>query len=149
MIDILLFLFQNYTDFAAHPQGEALTRKLTAVGFEAEEVSVAVDWLTALREEPATAFTCAPGAFRVYTADELRCLGDECLAFLAFLERAGAVTPVVRELIVGRAVALGEEPLPLEQFKVIVLMVLWSRDQELDPLIVEELLADDADATLH
>jgi Smg protein len=42
---------------------------------------------------------------------------------------------------------LDDDSIPLDKFKVIVLMVLWSREEDLEPLIVEELLYD-ADAEL-
>lgn len=46
----------------------------------------------------------------------------------------------LRELIIDRAMAIDE--LSLEHFKIIVLMVLWSRNQAVDGLLVETLLDD-------
>jgi len=37
----------------------------------------------------------------------------------------------------------------LPEFKVIVLMVLWSQSVELDTLLIEALLADPEDEVLH
>jgi Smg protein len=149
MIDVLVYLFENYYDLAAHPKPATLMRKLTAIGFEAEEVSVALDWLRELKTVSITEFTSDHRAQRIYTEDEQKKLGVECLNFIIFLELAGVVTPMLRELIVERGMCLNDDPVPLARFKIIVLMVLWSRDQDLEPLIVEELLYDADPELLH
>lgn len=143
MIDILVYLFENYSDFSAHPEGDSLARKLSAVGFDELEIGAALDWLAALRQSPAPGFVST--GLRVFTEAEQERLEEGCLDFLVFLERAQVITGPVRELILDRALDLPEPPISLERFKVIVLMVLWSREQQLDPLIVEELLADAVD----
>ena len=96
-----------------------------------------------------TEFSSDCRALRIYTADEQQKLGVECLNFVVFLELAGVVTPALRELIIERGMSLEDDPLPLAKFKIIVLMVLWSRDQDLEPLIVEELLYDADPELLH
>ena len=55
------------------------------------------------------------------------------------------LTPVQREIVVGRALAVGESPISLEKLKVIVLMVLWSQGKEPDGLMFDELFVDDED----
>jgi Smg protein len=149
MIDILVYLFENYSDFTAHPKPDALVRKLSAVGFEREEITVALDWLSGLKTARVTEFSCDRRALRIYTEDEQQKLGIECLNFVIFLELAGVVTPALRELIIERGLSLEDAPVPLAKFKIIVLMVLWSRDQDLEPLIVEELLYDADPELLH
>lgn len=143
MIDILVYLFENYSDFPAHPEGDFLARKLSAVGFDELEISVALEWLAVLRHSPVPGFVSQ--GLRVFTAAEQERLEVGCLDFLIFLEQAGVISGPLRELILDRVADLPEQPVSLERFKVIVLMVLWSQEQELDPLIVEELLADAAD----
>lgn len=149
MIDILVYLFENYYDFNAHPKPAALARKLSAVGFEEGEISVALDWLDGLKSAHIAEFSCSPHAVRIYTADEQSRLGSDCIHFVAFLEAAGVLTPTLRELVIERGMMLEDDPVPLDRFKVIVLMVLWSRDQDLEPLIVEELLYGDDPELLH
>ncbi|MGB4673798.1 MAG: DUF494 domain-containing protein [Azovibrio sp.] len=143
MIDILVYLFENYSDFPAHPEGGSLARKLSAVGFDELEIGAALEWLAVLRQSSAPAFVSQ--GMRVFTEAEQEQLEEGCLDFLVFLERARLVTGPVRELILDRALDLPGQSVSLERFKVIVLMVLWSREQELDPLIVEELLSDAVD----
>jgi Smg protein len=145
MTDIFLYLYEtygDYRDFAVRPRPEALARKLSAVGFEAEEISVALAWLDGLKRTSVTDFTADPRSMRIYTEEEQAKLGQDCLSFIAFFETAEIITPVLRELIIERAMALDNTQVSLAHFKIIVLMVLWSREQELDVLIVEELLYD-------
>ena len=49
MIDVLVFLFENYFDISTHPESDALARKLSAAGFDPDEVSFALDWLNELK----------------------------------------------------------------------------------------------------
>ena len=142
MIDILVYLFENYFDFSLHPKPDALARKLNAVGFDKDEISEAIAWLSGLKDARIVEFSGNPRSLRIYTREEQQKLDSECLGFMCFLEAADVITPALRELIVDRALLLKDFPVTLAKFKVIVLMVLWSREQDLEPLIVEELLYD-------
>ncbi|MBK5913945.1 DUF494 family protein [Rhodocyclus purpureus] len=149
MIDILVYLFENYQDLDAQPGSEALAQSLTEAGFDDGEISFALDWLDGLHSSQIADFVCSPRSLRIYTEEERRRLGSECLDFVIFLEQAGVITPALRELIIDRGLALDEDEVPIDKFKVIVLIVLWSRDQDLEPLIVEELLSSPDDTPLH
>ncbi len=149
MIDVLVYLFENYHDFSSHPQPEKLARKLSAEGFEDDEITAALIWLAGLKCVERREFSHAPTSTRVFTAEEQARLGGECLGFVSFLEKAGVVSPALRELIIDQGLLLDDDPVPLDKFKVIVLMVLWSREQPLDPLIIEELLAEEEAAVAH
>ena len=143
MFDILVYLFENYVHADACPEPAQLARKLTAAGFEEEEITEALEWLSGLRqlsdgERPAQ-FSRA-GSLRIYSDDEQVRLGVECRGFLLFLEDAGILDSECREMIVERALALGETEIELENLKVIVLMVLWQQDRPINGLILDELL---------
>jgi len=145
MIDILVYLFANYHDFSARPKSRTLRRRLSAVGFNDEAIGVALRWLDGLKGAPLLDWPDGHRAMRIYAPEEQRKLGADCLGFIAFLEASGLLSPGMRELVVERAMMLDDDPVPIGKFKIIVLMVLWSREQDLEPLIVEELL-DDGDA---
>ena len=142
MIDILVYLFENYFDFSLHPKPDALARKLNSVGFDKDEISQAIAWLSGLKNTRIVEFSGNPRSLRIYTREEQQKLDSECLGFMRFLEAAEVITPALRELIIDRALLLRDLPVTLTKFKIIVLMVLWSREQDLEPLIVEELLYD-------
>jgi Smg protein len=143
MFDVLVYLFENYLPDAC-PEPAALARKLAAAGFADGDIGEALDWLAGLAGEGATgAFLRSPRADsqRIYDEEELAALPAECRGFLAFLEQAGAIDAQAREVILERATALAaDREIPLEEFKVIVLMVVWRRQIALDTLILEELL---------
>ena len=147
MIDILVYLFANYHDFSARPKTRTLKRKLSAVGFKDEAIGAALLWLDGLKGAPVIDLPDNHQAMRVYVTQEERKIGTDGLGFIAFLEASNLLSAALRELVVERAMMLDDTPVPLAQLKIIVLMVLWSREQDLEPLMVEELL-DDGDARL-
>lgn len=149
MIDILVYLFENYHDFSARPKSKTLKRRLSAVGFQDEAIAVALRWLDGLKAAPVVALGGDSRATRVYLPEEQRKLGVDCLGFIAFLETTEVLTPALRELVIEGAMLLEEHPVPLSTFKIIVLTILWSREQVLEPLIVEELLDDGDQRLLH
>lgn len=149
MIDVLVFLFENYFDFKSRPAPDALVRKLSAAGFEADEISLALDWLNELKTARPVNFVADPRAIRIFTDAEQSKLSQECLDFVVFLESSGVVNPPLRELILDRAMGIEDDPVSLEKLKIIVLMVLWSQDQDIEPLIIEELLNPPEDVLVH
>jgi Smg protein len=85
----------------------------------------------------------------VYADIEYRQLGSDTIGFIAFLEAAGVLSAPLREIVVDRAFAVSESPVPLEKLKIIVLMVLWSQETKIDNLILQELLDDGSPRQLH
>ncbi|HCZ17023.1 MAG TPA: DUF494 domain-containing protein [Candidatus Accumulibacter sp.] len=142
MIEILVYLFENYHSFSARPKTRTLRRRLSAVGFQDENITAALRRLDRLKAAPPVNLPERPQALRVYLAAEHRKLGRDCLGFIAFLESAGLLAPTLRELVIEGAMLLEDDPVPLAKFKIIVLMILWSGEQTLQPLVVEELLDD-------
>jgi Smg protein len=148
MFDVLVYLFESYIHADACPASDQLARKLSAAGFEDEEINEALDWLAGLRRIAETAQPCTPpsaGSIRIYAEEEHAQLSPDCRGFITFLEAAGVLDAAKRELIVERAMALGDFNITLNRLKVIVLMVLWQQEQPLDGLIIDELLSGDDD----
>ncbi len=148
MFDILVYLFENYVHAGACPESDQLARKLSAAGFEDEDISEALEWLSGLREPSAAASVIAApheGSIRLYAAEEEARIDAGCRGFLLFLENAGVLDAATRELIIERSLALSSFNLNLHRLKVIVLMVLWQKDHPLDTLILDELLAEEDD----
>lgn len=152
MFDVLVYLYETYYRPDACPDSDALVKKLSAVGFEEEEISQALGWLTDLAETtselsgtPArqTAFSFG---FRIYVAREMDILGTAAVGFIQFLESAKVINPVQREIVIERALAASESQISLDKLKVIVLMVLWSQGKEPDGLMFDELFLDDEDS---
>lgn len=148
MFDILVYLFENYVHAQACPESEQLARKLSAAGFEDEEISDALQWLSGLRrisaELPAISAP-RPDSVRIYAPAEEARLDVDCRGFVAFLESAGVLDSAMREMIIERALALDGFNLNLHRLKIIVLIVLWQQEKPLDVLILDELLTGEED----
>ena len=151
MFDVLVYLYENYWRPDACPDEAQLARKLTAVGFENDEIQEALSWLSGLNGAANLSLPQGAHSIRVYTAAERTHLGDESISFIAFLESAGVLPPAMREVVVDRAMATGAESgtLSLDDMKIIVLMVFWSRGEEPDALILDELFVDPDDRLIH
>jgi Smg protein len=146
MIDILVYVFESYGYPEACPEPEQLARKLTAAGFDPEEIDSAIEWLSGLRgmvSEAAPAIAPDRRSFRIYSEAELVRLSVECRGFLALLEDASVFDSLNRERIIERAMALPGSEVSLSKIKVIVLMVLWQQQENVDLLVLEELLTDE------
>ncbi len=152
MFDVLVYLYETYYRPDACPDSEALVKKLSALGFEEEEISRALEWLTDLAEATnelsdqypqQTAFSFGT---RIYVAQELDTLGTAAIGFIQFLESAKVINPIQREIVIERALAASDEQISLDKLKVIVLMVLWSQGKEPDGLMFDELFLDEDDA---
>ena len=150
MFEVLVYLYENYWRPDACPEPKQLSRKLSAVGFEPEEIHDALRWLDGLANS-AEAVTGSPvkGSIRIYTTAERDVLGDASVGFIAFLESAGVLPAPMREMVIDRAMAVGNGPMDLEDLKIIVLMVFWSLGEEPDALILDELFVDDEDRLIH
>ena len=144
MFDILVFLFENYFHAGAYPDQETLSKRLSAAGFDSRDISQALIWLSGLERvgRSGTRSNSLPSkGFRFYTEPELITLTAEARGFLLFLEGAGVISVLQRELIIERVVALDEPAVDLDKVKLIVLMVLWNQNETLDSLVLEELIS--------
>jgi Smg protein len=150
MFDVLVYLYENYWRPDACPDHRQLSRKLSAVGFENEEIQEALSWLDGLAASAqAVEGTQDARSIRVYTDAERELLGDESIGFISFLESAGVLPPALREMVIDRASAVGCGRMDLEEIKIIVLMVFWSLGEEPDALILDELFVDPQDRLIH
>ncbi len=160
MFEVLVFVYENYWRGDACPELHQLERKLSAHGFEPDEIHQALVWLDGLNVAalgicaPADAETDAPweqapsdASMRIYSVAEQDHLGAECLGFISFLEGAGVLPAALREIVIDRAMAA--DPVSLDALKIIVLMVYWRFGHEPDALILDELCDDTEDRVAH
>lgn len=168
MFEVLVYVYENYWRGDAVPEPEQLGRKLSAHGFEPQEIHDALVWLDGLnfaaqatrespgalaQPEPATD-TCSPNrqsahSLRVYSVAEQDHLGAQCLGFITFLESAGVLPAAMREIVIDRAMAASGNPVSVDELKIIVLMVYWSFGQEPDALVLDELCDDTEGRLAH
>ena len=151
MFEILMYLFESYFDAGSYPDPDKLERKLSAAGFEDEDISEALTWLSALQQQNPDSYpaTLEHTGQRYFAELEQKFISYEARNFLIFAEQQHLVSAIEREMIIDRAVALRQENLALDKLKLIMLMVLWNRHEDLDPLLIEELLTPLHSAQLH
>ena len=150
MFDVLVYLYENYWRPDACPDHQQLSRKLSAVGFESDEIQEALVWLDGLAHSAGAELNPQrESSLRVYSEAERRRLGDDSVAFISFLESAGVLPPEMREMVIDRATAVGDGPMALDDLKVIVLMVFWSLGEEPDALILDELFVAPEERLIH
>ena len=150
MFDVLVYLYENYWRPDACPDHAQLARKLSAVGFESDEIQEALCWLDGLAVTAQSySGQQSANAMRVYSPAEQELLGEESIGFVSFLESAGVLPPPMREMVIDRANAIGATPIELDDLKVIVLMVFWSLGEEPDALILDELFVAPEERLIH
>jgi len=150
MFDVLVYLYENYWRPDACPGHEQLTRKLSSVGFESDEIQEALKWLDGLAVAAQSYVgESSKRSLRVYSSQEHEQLGAESIGFISFLESAGVLPAPMREMVLDRVSAIGGNPIDLEDLKIIVLMVFWSLGEEPDALILDELFVDAQDRLIH
>ena len=162
MFEVLVFVYEHYWRGDACPELQQLGRRLSAHGFEPDEIHDALVWLDGLTlaaqsasldpsELQDKAAQAAPaqslGSMRVYSVAEQDHLGAQCLGFVSFLESSGVLPAAMREIVIDRAMAAPGNPVSIDDLKIIVLMVYWSFGQEPDALVLDEL-CDPADGRL-
>src|SRR6185369_4022628 len=127
---------EHYWRGDACPELEQLGRKLSAHGFEADEINEALVWLDGLnlvaqstrQGDFALPTNPLPDAarqsetsLRVYSVSEQDHLGAQCLGFVSFLESSGVLPAAMREIVIDRAMAVPGDPVSLDDLKIIVL----------------------------
>ncbi len=164
MFEVLVYVYENYWQGDACPELPQLGRKLTAVGFEADEIQAALIWLDGLNtaaqstqiylpsvdaHQPQEVQAQSPHSMRAYNMAEQEHIGAPALGFVSFLESSGVLPPHMREIVIDRAMAAPGNPVELDDLKIIVLMVYWSFGEEPDALVLDELCDDTSGRVGH
>ena len=131
VIDVLLYLFENYidTENSQQPDKDTLELELEQVGFQELEIHKALNWLD-------TMTVVAP---QVDNPDvSIRVFNDSELDV------------ETREVVIERVLALDSEEIDLEQLKWVVLMVLFYQPgREVAYAWMEDLVFEDMEAVIH
>jgi Smg protein len=152
MFDILLYLYDTYLLADQIPDAEHLTRKLSAAGFENDEIAEALDWLSGLDDLVPTEDEAMLHSMRIYSVEEERRLDSEGRGFLAFLESAEMLPPHGREWVIEQALALPDPEISATRIKWIAMLALWKLMGAGDVLWLEDLVRGTEDGwrpTLH
>jgi Smg protein len=134
VVDVLMFLFERYLgdDNAVMDERDDMHSRLEEMGFEHVEINQAFDWLedlAALQEDAEHCAAASSESVRIFSDEEKAVLNESCRGFLIYLEQTGILTPITRELVLDRVIALGNE-LDIEQLKWITMIILHTHPGE-------------------
>lgn len=150
MLDVLIFIYQNYWDKHAvlelkETDEAIMAYELSQAGFNHKDILHAVDWVKDLHRsvqepEQQPQYLSDPQAIRVFCEEERAKINNESLNFLNLLYRSDIVTAYERDLIVDRAMMLPQATLSVEDVRWITMMVIWDDARKQDYLFVEDAL---------
>jgi Smg protein len=156
VIDVLMYIFSSYADSddTLPEDRESIDADLREAGFESNEIDKAFDWLDGLAlAGDIPSIKQSTNASRIYSASEKLRMDAKIQGFLYFLEQSGVLTPELRELVINRIMALdGIAPVDMEEFKWVVMMVLFNNaiDQDENTLMhYEDIVFADQPAIFH
>ena len=115
---------------------QELIDELISVGFATEEISDAFTWMesVALRHPLHHSVADIPmqqPSYRLYSREEQVALTQEAIGFLVKLRAMGMLPDEVQEEIIDRAMRAAEEPINLQEIKIISALTLLSRSSSL------------------
>src|SRR5262245_199567 len=148
VLDILIYVFDQYmlAELAEVPERETLAADLERAGFGRHNVERALDWLADLAGERARA-DMSSLALRVFSEHELERISTACRGYLLQLENEGILSPLQREIVIDRLLALEGDDIDIDRLKWLVLMVLSSQPgQEQACARMEDLVFEDLEA---
>ena len=159
VLDILIYLFENYFDaeasVAPEPDRDTLKEELERAGFSEREVGRALEWLEQLADPERvgahSGLDQVPSrSLRVFDAREQARLDTDCRGYIQYLENIGIVNAAQRELVIDRLLALDARQIDIEQVKWVVLMVLFSQPGQENALLrMEDLVFDGRAEAVH
>jgi Smg protein len=134
VVDVLMFLFEQYLgdDNTVLDERDDMHNRLEEMGFEHLEINQAFDWLedlALLQGESEICTPCREDSVRIFSDEEKTLLNEDCCGFLIYLEQTGILTPVTREVVLDRVIALNHE-LDIEQLKWIAMIILHTHPGE-------------------
>ncbi len=156
VIDVLMYIFTSYldNDDILPEDRESIDADLREAGFQTQEIEKAFDWLDGLAlAGDVPSLEQSHQSVRIYSAKEQLRMDSKIQGFLFFLEQSGVLTPELRELVINRIMALdGEGVIDMEEFKWVVMMVLFNNatDQDENTLMhYEDIVFADQPAIFH
>lgn len=127
---------------------QELVAELMSEGFDAQEINDAFSWMesTALEQPMTQNHTdfCTPSLkMRAFSAEECRLIETDARGFLVRLRSMGLINDEIEEELIGRIVSAAEEPVTLQEMKILTALTLLARNsnqwqREIDCLMTED-----------
>ena len=133
---------------------QELVAELMSVGFEADEIDDAFTWMESIALKlPVTQASLEPLreqlTYRIFSPEEERALSNDASGFLVKLRAMGLVCDDAYEEILSRAVTAAEDPISLQEIKLISALTLLSRNNSLWQREIDCVLENDWERIYH
>jgi Smg protein len=154
VLDVLMYLFETYVEAEEDPEPDQneLRTELARAGFGDVEIERALEWLDGLtnQQESLDYGKQTAHGTRIFNDFEHERLDVSCRGYITYLEQIAILSPLQREILVDRLLALEATDIDVEQIKWVVLMVLFSQPgQELAYARMEDLVFEEASDLIH
>ena len=154
VLDVLMYLFETYVEAEEEPEPDQneLRIELSRAGFGDIEIERALEWLDGLtnQQESLNYGNQTAHGTRIFNEFEHERLDASCRGYITYLEQIGILSPLQREILVDRLLALETTDIDVEQIKWVVLMVLFSQHgQELAYARLEDLVFEETSDLIH
>ena len=133
---------------------QELVAELMSVGFDADEIADAFTWMESIALKLPDAQTQLDPlreqlTYRIFSREEQQALSPDASGFLIKIRAMGLVSDESYEEIISRAVTAAEDPLNLQEIKLIAALTLLSRNNNLWQREIDCLLQNDWNRIYH
>ena len=149
MLDLLIYLFENYISTKPKLNMNAITVELEEAGFNNKDISTAFDWFNHLEKLSNGPELTNKNSIRVLSYKEYEKISKEGFTFLTFLINAKILNPTEFEVILDQIMILNQKYINIDEMRWIVMMTLWKSGKENSYLFVEDSLFHNKRTQLH
>lgn len=156
LIDILAYLFENYSKSHANSGKEINTESMAdgmlQAGFHPQEISFTVSWLEDLNDLQHSndkIKTPKKASARIFSAEECQKITRAARSYILFLEKKGMIDITTREIILDRAMSTPDNVVNLSTIKWVSMIVLIYRPASQRKLAMVSELIIGEDETKH
>ena len=149
MLDLLIYLFENYISTKPKLNMNAITVELEEAGFNNKDISTAFDWFNHLEKLSNGPELTNKNSIRVLSHKEYEKISKEGFTFLTFLLNAKILNPTEFEVILDQIMILNQKSINIDEMRWVVMMTLWKSGKENNYLFVEDSLFQNKRTELH
>ena len=149
MLDLLIYLFENYISTKPKLNMNDITVELEEAGFNDKDISSAFDWFNHLEKINNSSELTNKNSLRVLSQKEYEKISSEAFTFLTFLLNAKILNSTEFEVILDQIMILNQKSINIDEMRWIVMMTLWKSGKENSYLFVEDSLFQNKRTELH
>jgi Smg protein len=149
MLDLLIYLFENYISTKPKLNMNDITVELEEAGFNDRDISSAFDWFNHLEKNSNGFELTNKDSLRILSKKEYEKISSEAFTFLTFLLNAKILNSTEFEVILDQIMILNQKSINIDEMRWIVMMTLWKSGKENSYLFVEDSLFQNKRTELH